>query len=300
MLLSIEVKDLLTNNTRFYSLDKEEICFGRSPDQDIPVSNKYASGDHATLRVKKDGIFLRDEKSSNGTTLYKNSRWSRLESKWTKVKLPLQIRLADVVVISIQSGESQIMSLPETDKHAAMMVLDICNSTGQAVKNEQLAYHMKNRLNQITRPILYASPMEFYKNTGDGFLATFPNSTQAVKTAIEVLKTLERRNSRSKNPPINVRVALHVGATYRIDPITEDLHGSDINITFRIDGLRKTSFKPLENDPGVKNRLLTSEAFYLDFKKKTRRKNDIFAFCGQAKLKGIKERMPVYRINWEI
>jgi class 3 adenylate cyclase len=299
MIFRIEVEDILKNTSEFHSLNAEEIRFGRASGLEVPISNKYISKYHATVRPDGKGLFVRDEGSSNGTEIYSNYRWRKIGEEGTQAGFPVRMKLAGAVVVTIQSGESQIVSLSDVESDASIMVLDICNSTGQAVKDEQIAFHLKQRLNQIAKPILYSSPMQFYKNTGDGFLATFSGSTQAVNAAIKILKTLEKRNRKTKNPPINVRVALHEGATYMIDPATEDIHGIDINITFRIEGIRKSAFSSLKRDIGRENRILASEALYREYRKRTRRKKEIFSYCGAAKLKGIRDKMPIYRLDWE-
>lgn len=299
MELRIEVKDIMTNRSRFYSFDRETITIGRNPLRDIPLKNKYISDHHVTLRCDKDSLYAKDEASSNGTEFFQHYKWIPLEGRRKKISLPTQLKLAEAVVVTIQSGESQIMSLTEIENDAALMVLDICGSTGQSANDEQIAYHLKQRLNLITKPILYKAPILFYKNTGDGFLATFSRSTQAVNAAISILKELKKRNRRTSNPPIDVRIGLHQGRTYIIDPASEDIHGVDINITFRIEGLKTTAFSQVRKKIDEKNRILASEDFYQDYKKRSRRKNEIFKYCGPAKLKGIKDRKGIYQLDWE-
>lgn len=299
MELRIEVKDILTNRSEFYSFDKETIIIGRNPEHDIALKNKYISDTHATIINSNKEVYIKDENSSNGSEIYTNYRWLPLDKKKKKLTLPVQIKLSEAVIITIQSGESQIISLAGVESDSYIMVLDICDSTDQAGNNEQIAYHLKQRLNHIAKPILYDVPVLFYKNTGDGFLSTFSKSTEAVNTAIKILKELEKRNNTTKNPPINVRIGLHKGRTYMIDPATEDIHGVDINITFRIEGLKRSNFRGFKKPVLGINRILTSEAFHSDFIKKSKRKGEFFTDCGLAKLKGIKEKMKIFKINWK-
>ncbi|MBB6480996.1 adenylate/guanylate cyclase domain-containing protein [Spirochaeta isovalerica] len=299
MMLRIEVKDILTNSSSFYNLSEGEILMGRDPQAQISIGNKYISSRHATIIQEKDRLYIRDEKSSNGSEYYSHYKWLPVGSKKREVSLPLQIKLAEAVVVTVQSGESQIVSLTEVQNDSAIMVLDICGSTRQSVYDEQIAFHLKQRLNTIAKPILYSAPVLFYKNTGDGFLATFEKSTQAANCAIKILKTLQKRNSRSKNPPIQVRIGLHKGQTYVIDPATEDIHGIDINITFRIEGLKKSSLPKSGDLYEERDRIFASQAFYEDYMKHTRRKKDILMPCGPAKLKGIREKISIYKLNWQ-
>ncbi|MBN2658399.1 MAG: FHA domain-containing protein [Spirochaetales bacterium] len=298
MMLSIEVKDILSNNSRFYNLSDSEIVFGRDPGSQIAVNNKYISSKHATLFQEDGKVYIRDEKSSNGSEYYTHYKWLPLGPRKKELSLPLQLKLAEAVVITIQSGESRIVSLTEVKNDSAIMVLDICGSTRQAVYNEEIAFHLKQRLNTIAKPILYGAPVNFYKNTGDGFLATFDKTTQAVNCAVKILRTLEKRNGKSKNPPIHVRIGLHKGQTYVIDPATEDIHGIDINITFRIEGLKKSSLPKGTVLYEERDRIFASIAFYDDYKKHSKRKKEIFTSCGPAKLKGIHDKIEIFKLNW--
>ncbi len=299
MELRIEVKDIMTNKSRFYSFNTKSISIGRNPLSDISLKNKYISDRHLTLHCEKDALYAKDENSSNGTEYYNHYDWIPLTGRRKKLPLPTQLKLAEAVVVTIQSGESRIMSLTDIEHDVALMVLDLCGSTGQSANDEQIAYHLKQRLNLIAKPILFKAPVLFYKNTGDGFLATFARSTQAVNASIRILKELKKRNRRTNNPPINVRIGLHQGRTYIIDPATEDIHGVDINITFRIEGLKNAAFGHVSQKIDEKNRILASEDFYLDYMKRSRRKKEIFQYHGSAKLKGIKDRKKIYRIDWE-
>ncbi|MBI9099596.1 MAG: FHA domain-containing protein [Spirochaetaceae bacterium] len=299
MELNIEIKDIMSHTSEFYSLSKDRITLGRKASHEIAINNKYISDTHASIIMENERIYIKDEKSSNGTEIYTNNRWNTLDSRKQEVTLPVQIKLAEAVVVMIQSGESQMLSLSEVENNVAIMVLDLCDSTNQALDNEQIAFHLKQRLNNIAKPILYAAPINFYKNTGDGFLATFPKTSQAVNCAIKILKILEKRNKSSKNPPINVRIGLHKGVTYVIDPSTEDIHGIDVNITFRIEGLTKRAIRRTKAHIGEKNRILASKFFYTDYMKRAGRKKDLFELCGSARLKGIKDKIEIYRINWK-
>ncbi len=299
MNFSIEIKDLLSNKSKFYSSNSNIIEFGRKSSNEFCIDNGYISENHATFSVREEKLYIKDNNSSNGSEFYCNHKWVKLENKKRLVKLPIQIRLAKAIVISINSGESQLISLSQVENEEAIMVLDICNSTSQSLNNEQIAFHLKQRLYSISKPIIFSQSVIFLKNTGDGFLATFPKTTNAVNAAIKILKTLELRNNKSNNPPINIRIGLHTGKTYVIDPATEDIHGIDINITFRIEGLKKSALKSSKIHFDDTNRILSSESFYTDYKKRTRRKKEIFEYCGLVKLKGIKEKKKIYKINWK-
>lgn len=50
-----------------YILDKDIFTIGRKPDNDIKIDNLAVSGYHAKIIVGKDGIFIEDSNSLNGT-----------------------------------------------------------------------------------------------------------------------------------------------------------------------------------------------------------------------------------------
>ncbi|MFQ3574106.1 MAG: FHA domain-containing protein, partial [Thermodesulfovibrionales bacterium] len=50
-----------------YQLDKDIITIGRKPDNDIKIDNLAVSGYHAKITHNKDGYFIEDTNSLNGT-----------------------------------------------------------------------------------------------------------------------------------------------------------------------------------------------------------------------------------------
>lgn len=295
---NIEVKDIISNVGNYYTLHKDKVTIGREESNDIVIDNKYISSHHLTLKATQTSISVKDENSSNGTTLNKDNKWIVLKGS-QKVNIPIQIKLAGAVLVNIQSNVSQVYNLKELEQQEAIMVVDICDSTRLSSLSDEIAFHIKRRLSTIAKPILYNNHINFFKSTGDGFLTTFPTSENALDAAKKILQALEKRNNNTTNPPINIRIGLHLGKTYVIDPVTKDIHGNDTNITFRLEGIKPRDFIKVEQDFPKTNRILCSHDFQDDIIKIAPQKASHIHYCGKAKLKGIKDAVDVYNIPWE-
>lgn len=68
-------------------------------------------------------------------------------------------------------------------------------------------------------------------------MVSFPNSKHALDAAIQILKGISAYNSRVENgPEIHLRFGIHFGEV-RVRP-DGDRHGTNINIPFRVEGLK--------------------------------------------------------------
>ena len=175
------------------------------------------------------------------------------------------------------------------------MVLDLCESSKLANTDEKMAFHIKMRLESIAKRILDRTKADFYKSTGDGFIATFDNVTNALDAATSLLKILKTRNERTPNPHINVRIALHAGKTHIFGDIIKDIYGTDVDITFRLEHVNSKAFSLLKIALPEKNRILCSKSFVHELSASGL---DVTTFtcCRISKLKGIKNPQEVYLI----
>lgn len=222
------------------------VRIGRHTDNELVLTHNQVSRLHLTLSREGDRYFALDS-SRNGSFLRDGERWTRLEGK-TELKLPATLRVADWSVrVSYQSDEDWDKSviIPAghlVKRHEAILVFDLCESSRIANEDDHMALHLKQRLMQIADPVLAEHGQRFFKGTGDGFLSTFPTAAKAVAAALEMEKRLRHRNSRTSNEPIHYRIAIHSGDTWGISTGGQDIHGNDVNITFRIEGVQRESF----------------------------------------------------------
>ena len=108
--------DITTYDGRRYSLQikKEEITIGRSPDNNLILSEKSISRHHAEIKEMKDGYLLTDLGSYNGTKVNEKSIQSVLLKHNDKIKIGLtsliflarkkdELSLEDPLVLTIDS-----------------------------------------------------------------------------------------------------------------------------------------------------------------------------------------------------
>ncbi|MSQ68938.1 MAG: FHA domain-containing protein [Gammaproteobacteria bacterium] len=274
---------------------------GRNPDNELILKHSQISRLHLTLSKEGEEFFAQDS-SSNGTFIKDaTGSWQRLQGK-VALQLPVTLRLADWTAHIEHEAEddwdrSVIIPAGHLVKRVeTVLVFDLCESSRLANENDHLALHLKTRLMQIAEPVLHEFGQRFTKGTGDGFLATFPSPTKALAAAVELVRRLQQRNSRTVNEPIHYRIALHFGEVWGISSGGEDIHGNDVNIAFRIEGAQAEVFTaPLSEFPRM-NRLMCSNALLEEVRKAGPLPAAVDAIeIGPANLKGIHD--PV-RIFW--
>jgi len=178
------------------------------------------------------------------------------------------------------------------------MVFDLCESSLIANQDDHMAYHLKQRLMQIAEPVLEYFGRRFFKNTGDGFLATFPEPAAALDAAIALEQRIQQRNQRTRNEAIHYRVALHYGAVWTLDAGGDDIHGNDVNIAFRIEGVKADDFAGAASSLPQRDRILCSRAFLGAVPGE--RLSGVLSghvVCGEARLKGISERITIHWLH---
>jgi class 3 adenylate cyclase len=166
-----------------------------------------------------------------------------------------------------------------------------------ANKNDAMAYHLKTRLEDIAVNVCLQNCATFHKSTGDGLLATFTDSVSAANAAKDILRDIDVRNSHTVNPVIDVRLSLHHGSTYKLNTGSQDLHGNDINIAFRIECLRTENFAVIEKEFPDRNRVLCSDDFVWEVRTKFPQCGLTFAYCGEAFLKGIRDTKSIFLLD---
>ncbi|PCI02053.1 MAG: hypothetical protein COB79_03140, partial [Zetaproteobacteria bacterium] len=97
----------------------------------------------------------------------------------------------------------------------------------------------------------------------------------------------------------DIRISLHFGVFFEIgtDQIRQDIHGNDVNITFRLEGLQQENFDHPEIDIPEINRTLCSRAFLDEIEDELEDEGMQATLCGKAILKGIQNPMEVFLIE---
>jgi HEAT repeat protein/class 3 adenylate cyclase len=147
----------------------------------------------------------------------------------------------------------------------AIVVLDLCNSTAMAAKyGDNFALNLMQKLTTIVTPIAGKARYQFLKNTGDGFLLTFPKAVNAVLFALTTLRETHKHNVKADNMErINLRFGINIGET-RVKKDGDRL-GVAINMAFRIEGVKPEGLISIENgmtknEMLLENRILLTES----------------------------------------
>jgi len=284
-------------STRTYS--QNTVRIGRNPDCELILKHNQISRLHLTL--SKDGEhFYAEDSSSNGTFVKEQGNWQRLSGK-TRLKLPSTLRLADWTLrVDFESepewDRSVIIPAGNLAKSSeAVMVFDLCESSRLANENDHLALHLKTRLMQIAEPLLNDYGKSFLKSTGDGFLATLPSPGKAMRAALELERRIQQRNARTDNAPIHYRIALHFGEVWGISGAEPDIHGNDVNITFRIEGAQAEAFPEPRHPFPKMDRLMCSAALLEKAAQAAPLPAQVEAVeIGLANLKGIQDPVQIF------
>ena len=157
-------------------------------------------------------------------------------------------------------------------KLAAIMFTDIVGYSALMSKDEKLALEILENNRKLHKYRIGKYNGEYIKEIGDGTLAIFQSSLDAVNCAQEIQKKCCKKTS------LRVRIGIHIGDVI----ISEgDVFGDAVNIASRIEAA---------GEPGG---IYISEKLYDDIKNKP----DISAeFFGEKTLKNIPDRIRIYSI----
>jgi class 3 adenylate cyclase len=307
--LKIDVIDTRTFSSADHVVDRDVVRVGSAADCECRVDAPDVAAEHFRLVAAGGAWRLEDGGSPAGTFRSRNDGWERVQGS-VPVDLPLQLKISASLVIRIAPATdaeapapppaydpSQVESISPNQLDECIFVLDMCGSSAAASANEKIAFHLKKRMREISHPILMASGAQYTETTGDGWLAMFRSASNGVAAARAVLAQLRERNARTRNPPILVRVTLHFGRTYIIDPKTRNRHGSDLNLAFRVDGVQEGAFAAPARPLPRENRVLCTLPFLDRLRQETGRDDLPRVPCGAATLKGIDKPVDIYALD---
>jgi len=292
--------DLPRGETSGRTFSQSTVRIGRNPDCELILKHSQVSRLHLTLSKEGEKCFAEDS-SSNGTFLKDGTGWQRLQGK-TELQLPTTLRLADWTMrvdYEMEADWDRSVIIPAghlAKKVEAILVFDLCESSKLANQDDQMALHLKNRLMQIAEPLLNEYGKTFIKSTGDGFLATLASPAKALVAAVELERRIQARNAKTDNAPIHYRIALHHGDVWGVAGSEQDIHGNDINITFRIEGVQAEAFPNASTEFPRMDRVLCSASMLATVSAESLLPSGFEAIeIGAANLKGIADPT---RIVW--
>ena len=162
--------------------------------------------------------------------------------------------------------------MPEDRRLAAIMFTDIVGYTALMGSDEDKAFKTLRKNRNIQRPIIKKYRGEWLKEMGDGILASFQTSSDAVRCAGEIQQAVKKENNA-------LRIGIHEG-----EVVFEggDVLGDGVNVASRLEEMA---------DEGCIN---ISGAVYKDIKNKA---GITAEFIEEKTLKNVEDPVKVYRVK---
>jgi adenylate cyclase len=127
------------------------------------------------------------------------------------------------------------MSSSEQRKLAAIMFTDMVGYSALAQRDDQLALELLEEHRQLLREIFPRFNGAEIKTIGDAFLIEFHSALEAAQCAIEIQRTLAKRNHDvPAERRIEVKIGIHIGDVVHRGG---DVYGDGVNIASRIEAL---------------------------------------------------------------
>ena len=157
-------------------------------------------------------------------------------------------------------------------KLAAIMFTDIVGYSALMSKDEKLAMSVLEKNRNLHKEAIAKFDGEYIKEIGDGTLAIFHSSFDAVNCALEIQKACCKEHS------LNVRIGIHIGDIIESEG---DVFGDGVNVASRIEAA---------GEPGG---IYISEKAYDDIKNKAGIRAE---FYGEKNLKNIPDPVRIYTL----
>jgi class 3 adenylate cyclase/TolB-like protein len=126
---------------------------------------------------------------------------------------------------------------PDTEqrKLAAIMFTDMVGYSALAQRDDQLAMELLEEHRRLLREIFPRFHGTEIKTIGDAFLVEFDSALEAAQCAIEIQRTLAKRNTDvSADRRIQLKIGIHIGDVVHREG---DVYGDGVNIASRIEQL---------------------------------------------------------------
>src|SRR5437660_3370941 len=121
----------------------------------------------------------------------------------------------------------------EQRKLAAIMFTDMVGYSALAQRNDKLALELLEEHRRLLREIFPRFNGTEIKTIGDAFLVEFGSALEAAQCAIEIQRTLAKRDAdASADRQIQVRIGVHIGDVVHRGG---DVYGDGVNIASRIE-----------------------------------------------------------------
>lgn len=200
----------------------------------------------------------------------------------------------DTVQPDLTADGSQLASVGEflQEHNTALLVIMFTDLEGSTELAEQRGeiYSQEVRLKHDTvlKDIVHRDgDGRCIKNIGDALMCVFAKPTDAVARAVEMQQAIAAYNNQNREPPIRIRVGLHMGqVVVEGDSVANDVFGRHVNRAARVESL---------TPPG---HVLMTHPVYDSAKGWLSDQQLSWHDHGHYVLKGIDEPTRMYEVNW--
>jgi adenylate cyclase len=127
------------------------------------------------------------------------------------------------------------MSVGEQRKLAAIMFTDMVGYSALSQRDDNLAQELLEEHRRLLREIFPRFNGTEIKTIGDAFLVEFQSALEAAQCAIEIQRTLAKRNHDvTSDRRIEVKIGIHIGDVVHREG---DVYGDGVNVASRIEPL---------------------------------------------------------------
>jgi len=167
-------------------------------------------------------------------------------------------------------------------RNLTILLTDIKGFTDKTSnKSRSQIQEMLDRHRDTVLPVLQSRGGKLVKTIGDAFLMVFESPTDAVLAGVAVQDALAKFNEgKAEADRLDVRIAINTG---EVNLAENDIFGEPVNITARIEGVAQAG------------EVFFTEAVYLAMNKTEVPSSEV----GQLQLKGIREKVRVYKVKRE-
>ena len=162
-----------------------------------------------------------------------------------------------------------------------LLFTDLVGSTELLTRvGDEAAEELRRVHFRLLRAAINTGGGQEVKTLGDGVMAAFSSSLQAVRTAVSIQQAVEEHNCRRPGEPLRVRIGLHAGEPVQAE---DDFHGTAVVIAKRL------------CDTADGGQILVSE---LVRSLVGTRGGFVFRSAGRLRLKGLAEVVPAVTVEW--
>ena len=184
---------------------------GRSPTCDVTIDDPYVSGNHIEFWSAGDMAFARDLNSSNGSSHNGNSI---NPADTLTLNSGDRIDLAEgkaIIVVLQEVADAKNTSAPPSGT-ITFLFSDMYGSTNLVNELGDIKFREISRTHEgVLGDAIRDHEGYIVKEMGDGFMAAFASSRNAVICAMEIQKSLKILRAKQPELPINVRIGLNTG-----------------------------------------------------------------------------------------